>query len=31
MDLIPWMERWHMLPPQGGVLLCAVSGWRDSV
>ena len=31
MDLIPWMERWHMLPPQGGVLLCAVSGGRDSV
>ena len=31
MDLLPWMERWHMLPPEGGVLLCAVSGGRDSV
>ena len=31
MDLIPWMERRHMLPPCGGVLLCAVSGGRDSV
>lgn len=31
MDLLPWMERWGMLPPQGGVLLCAVSGGRDSV
>ena len=31
MDLIPWMERRHMLPPKGGVLLCAVSGGRDSV
>ncbi len=31
MDLLPWMERWHMLPPEGGVILCAVSGGRDSV
>lgn len=31
MDLLPWMTQWHMLPPQGGVLLCAVSGGRDSV
>ena len=31
MDLIPWMERWGMLPPAGGLLLCAVSGGRDSV
>ena len=31
MDLLPWMERWDMLPPKGGVLLCAVSGGRDSV
>ena len=31
MDLIPWMERWGMLPPDGGFLLCAVSGGRDSV
>ena len=21
MDLLPWMERWGMLPPKGGVLL----------
>ena len=31
MDLLSWMERWHMLPPEGGVILCAVSGGRDSV
>lgn len=31
MDLLPWMDRWHMLPPEGGTLLCAVSGGRDSV
>ena len=31
MDLLPWMERWEMLPPQSGVMLCAVSGGRDSV
>lgn len=31
MNLIPWMERWQMLPLRGGTLLCAVSGGRDSV
>lgn len=31
MDLIPWMERWHMFPEPGGIVLCAVSGGRDSV
>lgn len=31
MDLTPWMERWQMLPPAGGVMLCAVSGGRDSM
>ena len=31
MDLTAWMEQWHMLPPTGGVVLCAVSGGRDSV
>ena len=31
MDLTPWMERWHMLPEKGGVILCAVSGGRDSI
>ncbi|MBO4853828.1 MAG: tRNA lysidine(34) synthetase TilS [Oscillospiraceae bacterium] len=31
MDLIPWMEQWHMIPPSGGVILCAVSGGRDSM
>ena len=31
MDLTPWMERWHMLPQQGGIVLCGVSGGRDSV
>ena len=31
MDLVPWMEQWHMLPPSGGIILCAVSGGRDSV
>ena len=31
LDLTPWMERWHMLPPPGGLILCAVSGGRDSV
>ena len=30
MDLTPWMERWHMLPEQGGVILCAVSGGQIS-
>ena len=31
MDLTPWMTRWHMLPEKGGVILCAVSGGRDSI
>ena len=31
MDLTAWMEQWHMLPEQGGLVLCAVSGGRDSV
>ena len=31
MDLLSWMEQWHMLPPKGGLILCAVSGGRDSV
>ena len=31
MDLTPWMARWHMLPEKGGVILCAVSGGRDSI
>ena len=31
MDLTPWMERWHMLPQQGGIVLCGVSGGRDSI
>ena len=31
MDLTPWMERWQMLPQQGGIVLCGVSGGRDSV
>lgn len=31
MDLTLWMERWHMLPEQGGIVLCGVSGGRDSV
>lgn len=31
MDLLAWMEQWHMLPQKGGVILCAVSGGRDSV
>lgn len=31
MDLTAWMEQWHMLPPAGGIVLCAVSGGRDSV
>lgn len=31
MDLLPYMEQWHMLPKRGGVVLCAVSGGRDSV
>ena len=31
MDLLPYMEQWNMLPPRGGVILCAVSGGRDSM
>ena len=31
MDLMPFMEQWHMLPPKGGTILCAVSGGRDSM
>ena len=31
MDLTAWMEQWHMLPEKGGLVLCAVSGGRDSV
>ena len=31
MDLLPYMEQWHMLPKKGGIVLCAVSGGRDSV
>ncbi len=31
MDLLRWMHRWDMLPEQGGVVLCAVSGGRDSM
>ena len=31
MDLLPYMEQWNMLPEAGGVILCAVSGGRDSM
>ena len=31
MDLLPYMEQWNMLPGNGGVILCAVSGGRDSM
>lgn len=31
MDLIPYMEQFAMLPEPGGVVLCAVSGGRDSM
>ena len=31
MDLRAWMEQWNMLPNVGGMILCAVSGGRDSV
>lgn len=31
LDLTAWMTRWRMLPPPGGLILCAVSGGRDSV
>ena len=30
-DTAAWMERFGMLPPPGGTILCAVSGGRDSV
>ena len=31
MNLLPYMEQWNMLPESGGVILCAVSGGRDSM
>ena len=31
MNLLPFMKRWLMLPPGGGIVLCAVSGGRDSM
>lgn len=31
MDLLRWMHQWDMLPEKGGVILCAVSGGRDSM
>ena len=31
MDLTAWMEQWNMFPSAGGIVLCAVSGGRDSV
>ena len=31
MNLLPYMEQWNMLPEKGGVILCAVSGGRDSM
>lgn len=31
MNLMPFMEQWHMLPRDGGTILCAVSGGRDSI
>lgn len=31
MDLLRWMHQWDMLPEQDGVVLCAVSGGRDSM
>jgi len=31
MDLLPYMEQWNMLPEKGGIILCAVSGGRDSM
>lgn len=31
MDLVPFMEQWHMLPEPGGRVLVAVSGGRDSL
>lgn len=31
LDVTAWMTRWQMFPPPGGLILCAVSGGRDSV
>ncbi len=31
MDLTRWMEQWNMFPPNGGTIICAVSGGRDSM
>lgn len=31
MDLTGWMECWDMFPAPGGLMLCAVSGGRDSM
>ena len=31
MDLLRWMQQWDMLPEKGEVVLCAVSGGRDSM
>ncbi|MBQ3548770.1 MAG: tRNA lysidine(34) synthetase TilS [Oscillospiraceae bacterium] len=31
MNLLPFMKQWQMLPPAGGIVLCAVSGGRDSL
>lgn len=30
LGLTPWMERWGMFPPEGGIILCALSGGEDS-
>lgn len=30
LGLTPWMERWGMFPPEGGTILCALSGGEDS-
>ena len=31
MDLLRWMQQWDMVPEKGEVVLCAVSGGRDSM
>ncbi len=31
MDLTGWMTEWNMFPAPGGLVLCAVSGGRDSM
>lgn len=31
MNLLPFMKQWQMLPHGGGIVLCAVSGGRDSM